>query len=156
MPTERELAISPIVNESVQHNTQVGFSSLGRIRMPIANKLVPPDRIQHPHPDCLAFRHCIWHSRVRIISRLSVLHPRYLLRLLPYQHHPRQKRQQAIFPECLVGVVGWRCVRGSAELCFDMDTVLRTMLCVRTLQATPPDQGPPRLSKILYQDGTTS
>lgn len=95
MINERELAINPVVQESVQHNIQVIFPPPQQpaipFATPIANPLPrrpltkpPTDNLQHPLPNRLLIRRRFRNPRTRIIPRLPLLPRRELCCFCPH------------------------------------------------------------------------
>lgn len=80
MIDERELAINPIVQESVQHNTQVIPHPLSPLQIP-TNPYSLTGHIQHPKPQRLPLRHRLGYPGAGVLPRL---------RLLPARYHRRE------------------------------------------------------------------
>ena len=123
MPTERELAISPIVQESVQHNTRVSLLYSFTTNTSLHSF---PGHLKYPLPDSLSFWRCLWHSRSRVVFRLCLLPPGDFLCVSINLGIAGQGEARAVFPRATVGAVGRRCAWRWHELCLNLDSVLRT------------------------------
>ena len=123
MPTEHELAISPIVQESVQHNTRVSLPYSLTTNTSLHSF---PGHLKYPLPNSLSFWCCLWHSRSRVVFGLCLLPPGDILCVGINLGIAGQGETRAIFPRATVGAVGRRCAWRWHELCLDLDFVLWT------------------------------
>ena len=127
MPTERELAISPIVQESVQHNTQVYSPPTPLATRFKALQLLTDSHVGHlkyPLPDRLSFRRRLWHPRSRVLLWLPLLHSRHFLRLGTHLGHISKGQTRGLLPRSVERAVGRRCTKWRHEFCTDVDTIL--------------------------------
>lgn len=99
MINERELAINPIVQESVQHNTQVKlpFPTLSLAPAQLTKHIIFTDNLQHPLPNRLPIRRRLRNPRPRIISRLFILSRRKPPRFCPHLRLLSGKATEKIF-----------------------------------------------------------
>ena len=126
MPTERELAISPIVQESVQHNTQVHPHHTHISHNPLSKPLTISltGNLQHPLPHRLPLRRRLRDPRSRVLRRFPLLPPRHILRLGAHLEHTGKGQARGLLPGSLERAVGRGCTERRDELCADVDAVL--------------------------------
>lgn len=132
---ERELAIHPIVTESVQHNARV--SPFTCVQDPPYRDVYPydfkadmrlaTDRLEHSCPDCVAVRSRRWNSGFGIVAGLRVLLPRHSDCLLAHLLAQGRPKGGGVLFQALLGPLGGRHVRRSDVVCPYVDVVLRTL-----------------------------
>jgi hypothetical protein len=97
MLDERELAINPVVQESMMHNYRVIQLVPIHIQRP-PRLTLSADCLQHPLPDCVPLWRCCWYPWSRILARLPLLRPRLSGRLSAHLLPSRQCPSKVLLP----------------------------------------------------------
>ena len=140
MNEERELAIHPIVQTSVQHNTQVhplflpctsSFRSKSIFLLPHCTSILSRANhrrkgcFQHPKPDCLPLRRRRRYPRSRIVFWLRLLFRRHTHRIGVDLCREDRGQARCLLLQLVWGSLGWRGVGRAEWLCVDLDAILR-------------------------------